>query len=348
MKKKTRKIGLIILVFFLLILVAGGFTAYHFYKYIYAPNVVEGAAPHFLKIPSGSGFDDVVEILSNEGLIIDTNSFIWVAEKKAYPERVKPGCYQLNPGMNNNELVNLLRSGKQSPVKLTFNNLRSLEQLAGKAGEVFEEDSAYIAQYLANKLVADSLGFNGSTFIAMFIPNTYEFYWNTPASKFVERMHEEYNKFWTSNRRQKAEKAGLSLVEVSTLASIVEMETQKNDEKSRIAGVYMNRLQSGMLLQADPTVIYAVGDFSIRRVLLKHTEYDSPYNTYKYKGLPPGPICMPSVSSIDAVLDYEIHDYFYFCAKEDFSGYHNFAKTLAQHNANARKFHRPLNERNIY
>ena len=176
----------------------------------------------------------------------------------------------------------------------------------------------------------------------MFIPNTYQFYWNTSAEKFIERMAEEFKSFWTQDRLQKANDLGFKQSEVITLASIVEQETQKDDEKARVAGVYINRLNKGIKLQADPTVIYAIGDFSIRRVLYSHLEYDSPYNTYKYVGLPPGPICIPSITSIDAVLNYEEHSYLYFCAREDFSGYHNFARTLAQHNANARKYQQAL------
>jgi len=348
MKKKTKKILTILLVIFVLAIIAGGYTAYHFYSYIYAPNTIVKSSQVYLKIPTGSGFNDVLNLLNSQHLLKNSKSFVWVAEKKGYTEKIKPGCYIIKPEMSNNELVNLLRSGKQTAMKVTFNNIRNLPQLAGKIGEVLESDSASIAAYLTNSALIDSLGFSSKTFIAMFIPNTYEFYWNTSPEKFVSRMHDEYRSFWTADRKRKAEAIGLTPVEVSTLASIVEMETQKLDEKARIAGVYLNRLEIGMLLQADPTVIYAVGDFSIRRVLRKHTEFDSPYNTYKYIGLPPGPICMPSVSSIDAVLNYEMHDYLYFCAKEDFSGYHNFAKSLSQHNANARRFQRALNDRNIY
>jgi UPF0755 protein len=181
----------------------------------------------------------------------------------------------------------------------------------------------------------------------MFIPNTYEFYWNTSAEKFVEKMAEEYKNFWNEDRKAKAEKMGLTQSEVSTLASIVEQETQKNDEKARIAGVYINRINIGMPLQADPTVVFAVGDFTIKRVLNSHLRIDSPYNTYLYAGLPPGPICIPSVSSIDGVLNYEKHNYLYFCAKEDFSGYSNFASTLSQHNVNAQKYHRALRKAGI-
>ncbi|MCK9255795.1 MAG: endolytic transglycosylase MltG, partial [Bacteroidales bacterium] len=200
---------------------------------------------------------------------------------------------------------------------------------------------------LKSQDLAKKYGFNENTFLAMFIPNSYEFYWNTSAEQFVERMAKEYKNFWTEERKQKAANLGFSQSEVSTLASIVEAETQKNDEKARIAGVYINRLNIGMLLQADPTVVYATGDFFLKRVLNKHLEINSPYNTYKYSGLPPGPINIPSISSIDAVLNYEKHNYKFFCAKDDFSGYHVFAVTNAQHEANARKYHQALRSAGI-
>jgi UPF0755 protein len=244
-------------------------------------------------------------------------------------------------------LVNLLRSGKQSPVKLGFISVRSLDILAGKAAAYIEADSATLAALLTDPATAQKYGFNQQTFMSMFIPNTYEFYWNTSAEKFVEKMAEEYKNFWNEDRKQKAADIGLSQSEVSTLASIVEAETQKNDEKAKVAGVYMNRLNTGMLLQADPTVVFAAGDFTIQRVLNRHLEINSPYNTYLYAGLPPGPINIPSVSSIDAVLNYERHNYKFFCAKEDFSGYHAFAVTNAQHEVNARKYHQALRNAGI-
>ena len=210
-----------------------------------------------------------------------------------------------------------------------------------------EADSADIAALLKDEETAKKYGFNKQTFCSMFIPNTYEFWWNTSAEEFVQRMADEYKKFWNDDRKAKANELGLSQSQVSTLASIVESETQKNDEKARIAGVYINRLKKDWLLQADPTVVFAAGDFTIKRILNKHLEINSPYNTYKYKGLPPGPICIPSTTSIDAVLNYEHHNYMYFCAKEDFSGYHNFATTNAQHEANARRYHDALRKAGI-
>lgn len=219
--------------------------------------------------------------------------------------------------------------------------------LAGKIGKQIEADSASIAKLLHDKDYVGKLGFNERTLPAMFLPDTYEFYWNTDAESFISRMLQEYNKFWNEDRKKAAKDKGLSPVEVSILASIVDKETNKTDEMPRIAGVYINRLHSNWLLQADPTLIFAIGDFSIKRVLNVHKEIESPYNTYKYIGLPPGPICIPSVAAVKAVLNAENHNYFYFCAKEDFSGYHNFAKTLTEHNHNAVKYQNALNQRGI-
>ncbi|HWL00047.1 MAG TPA: endolytic transglycosylase MltG, partial [Parapedobacter sp.] len=190
-------------------------------------------------------------------------------------------------------------------------------------------------------------GFDSANFLSMFVPNTYELYWNTTTEQFADRMHNEYEKFWNDERRQKAETINLNPQEVAVLASIVKGEALHTDEMPAIAGLYLNRLRKGMLLQADPTVIFANNDFTIRRVLYRHLRTDSPYNTYLYRGLPPGPIMMPSIAAIDAVLNYQQHDYIYMCAKDDFSGYHNFAVTQAEHNINARKFQQALNERNI-
>ncbi|HOK37328.1 MAG TPA: endolytic transglycosylase MltG [Bacteroidales bacterium] len=344
---KDKKIIPIMLVFFLVILILGGLLGMKYYNYIFKPNIKLDKSKEFLYIPTGSDFEDVCRILKENNFVDDINSFRFVAEKKKYINSVKAGRYELYDGMSNNELVNLLRSGKQTPVNLSFISLRSFELLAGKLALYIEADSAVIAEYLNNPQTAEKYGFNLQTFMAMFIPNTYQVYWTITPEKLIERLYEEYQKFWNDERKRKASKIGFTPVEVSVLASIVEAETQKNEEKARVAGVYINRLNKGMLLQADPTVIFAVGDFSIRRVLNRHLEIDSPYNTYKYPGLPPGPINIPSISSIDAVLNYEKHNYLYFCAKADFSGYHEFAVTLAQHEINAKKYRDALRKAGI-
>lgn len=341
---RKKKIFLIIFI----VLAALAIVAYIFGKkyrdYIFAANIKMETEVAYIYIPNGSNYDDVVSILKESGYVIDIESFEQVSEWKKYSKKILAGRYEITDGMSNNELVNLLRSGKQTPVKLSFISVRSLDVFAGKVAVYIEADSTEIADLLYSNEIITKYGFNEKTFMSMFIPNTYEFYWNTSAEKFIERMAEEYKKFWSDSRKQKAAALGMSQSEVATLASIVESESQMNDERPTIAGVYINRINIGMLLQADPTVVYAVGDFTLRRVLKRHTKIDSPYNTYMYAGLPPGPICIPSVSSLDAVLNYEKHNYKYFCAKEDFSGYHNFASSLSQHNNNANKYHRALRQ----
>lgn len=347
-KKKNRKrIIIIILVVFLIIAAIAGVFAKKFYDYAFAPNVKLDDKTAYLYIPTNSNYEDVLQILEDTEYLEDMESFKLVAEKKNYPSKVLAGRYEIRNGMSNNDLVNLLRSGKQTPVKVSFISVRSLDILAGKVASYIEADSTEIVQLLKSPETAQKYGFDERTFMAMFIPNSYEFYWNTSAEQFVERMAKEFKAFWTEERLQKAENIGMTQSQVSTLASIVEAETQQNDEKARVAGVYINRLNLGMLLQADPTVVYAVGDFTLKRVLNKHLEIESPYNTYKYSGLPPGPINIPSISSIDAVLNYEKHNYKFFCAKDDFSGYHVFAITNAQHEANARKYHKALRNAGI-
>lgn len=318
------------------------------YKRIKKSNVSVQENNFELFIPTNSSFDDVKNILFDADILIDTNSFNWVAEKKKLYLRIIPGKYVIKDGMSNNELVNLLRSGSEVEVNVIFNSIRTKEQLAGRIAEQLELDSLDLLDLLYNEAYIKTLGLENESIMTLFIPNTYRFYWDTDAKSFVSRMKREYDRFWKTTRQEKAEKIGLTQTEVITLASIVEEETKKNDEKQRLAGVYMNRLKKGWRLQADPTVIFAIGDFTINRVLNKHLDYDSPYNTYRYKGLPPGPINIPSISSIDAVLNFEQHSYLYFCAKEDFSGYHYFAKTLKQHNIYADKYKRALNKMRIY
>jgi UPF0755 protein len=343
MKKKFTIIMLVLLV----IAAAGGIFAYRFYQYIYEPNIdLQGQKSTMLYIPTGADYQTVKDSLSD--FLMDEAGFDWVAEKKSYTDNVKPGRYEILHEMSANALVNMLRSGNQKPVNITFNNLRKLPELAGILGEKLEQDSVQFANYLLNPETMDEYGFSVFEFPAMFLPDTYQFYWNTSPEEFTQRMKTEYDKFWTDERKQKAERVGLTPVQVSTLASIVEQETKKNDEKPKIAGVYINRLEKNMLLQACPTVIFAHDDFSIRRVLNRHITIDSPFNTYKNPGIPPGPISLPEKSSIDAVLNYEKHDYIFFSAKPDYSGYHNFAKTLRQHEAYAREYRRFLNRERIY
>lgn len=327
-----------ILVFLLVILVAGGFGAYRLYYYVMAPNIQLTSDDTYFYIRTGSTFNDVVIGLRENGYLLGENSFVWVAEQKKYTKNVKPGRYRLTQGMNNNELINLLRSGAQEPIRVTFNSISSLEELAGKIGKQLEADSAQFADYFMQDSVREYFGFTHQTFLAMFIPNTYEFYWNTNPVGFTERMADEFRTYWNDERKAKAARLKLVQSEVATLASIVQAETRKADEMPVVAGLYINRLRQGIKLQADPTVKFAVGDPSLRRIYFKHLEVESPYNTYKYAGLPPGPIAMPERQALDAVLNYESHRYIYMCAKPDYSGYHNFAATLREHNRNRQKY----------
>lgn len=345
--KKSRVVKVAMAVVGILML-AGGAIAYDYYHRIYSPNVYLSVDNTYLYIPTGSEFEDVVHGLSENGFIQNTGSFRWLSEQKMYTKNIKPGRYRIENGMSNNELINLLRSGNQEPIKVSFEYIILREHLAGRLTRVLEADSLQLLQMLNSSEWSTKYGFNPETFMTMFIPNTYEMWWNTSEQELIERMANEYRRFWNSDRKEKASKLGLSQSEVSILASIVQRETTKNDEKPTVAGVYYNRLQKGMLLQADPTLVYAVGDYSIRRVLNKHKKVDSPYNTYKHKGLPPGPICLPSISSIDAVLNLEPHKYLFFCAKPDGSGYHSFASNYTQHLKNARAFQKELNRRKVY
>ena len=261
---------------------------------------------------------------------------------------VKTGRYRLVDKMNNNQLINMLRAGRQEPVHLTFNNIRTLEDFAAILSRQLGIDSTEFLQLARNAEYVKKLSFTPENFIGMFIPNTYQVYWHTPVEDFIQRMYKEYRKFWTEERLVKARKADLSPMDILILASIVEEETNIADEYPVIAGVYINRLNKGWKLEACPTLKFAWGDFSIRRVLDKHMEIDSPYNTYKNTGLPPGPVRMPSIRVIDAVLNYQHHDYMFFCAKSDFSGSHYFSRTLREHNRHANEYHRALNIKRIY
>lgn len=343
MAKKGRIAGGTALVLLLVV----GLVAY------WAWNKVTGPAASFeedskvLYIPRGADFDQVVDSLAQIGAIQDETAFRWLCEQKNYANRVKPGRYRIPNGTSMNALVNMLRSGEQEPVRVTFSSIKRLPELAGKLGRVLEPDSLAFLQVLMDVDAQRKAGYSSETFIASFIPNTYEFWWTTTPEQFIERMGKEHAAFWNAERKAKANVVKLSPVEVATLASIVQAETVKRSDAPKIAGVYLNRLRIGMPLQADPTLKFALGLDSISRVLHKDMEVVSPYNTYQNTGLPPGPINMPETSMIDAVLNAEKHDYLYFCARADLSGYSDFAKSYDQHLVNARKYQRALNERGI-
>jgi UPF0755 protein len=256
---------------------------------------------------------------------------------------MRSGRFEISPGWNTITLIRHLRNGKQSPVDLVINNARLVEEVAGKAARFIEPDSVALVALLTDKAYLKKYNYSKETLMSLFIPNTYEFYWNTTPEQFMERMIKEHDDFWNKKGRLKKAKAlNMTPEAVYTLASIVEKETQQNSEKERMAGVYLNRLEQGILLQADPTAVFATRDFDTKRVLNYHINFDSPYNTYKYAGLPPGPISMASIPSIDAVLNAEQHDYIFFCAKGDGSGLHNFAKNLAAHNRNVQIYKKNL------
>lgn len=348
-KLKPTKKRMAVLTVLSVFLLVGIFLLHWAYRWTFAPNVkLHEGQSHYIFLPNNVDFDEVVGLLQREGVIENIRAFRTVAKLMEYDKQIKAGRYKLSEGMNNYELLSMLRSGRQSPVNVTIHEIRTKERLAQVVSLKLIADSTELLAALNNEQLVNELGFSQSTVLAMFIPNTYEFYWNTKAEQFLQRMKKEYDKFWQGERLQKANDLGLTPLEVSTLASIVDEETSKNDEKDDIAGLYLNRLKKGMPLQADPTIKFALGNFSITRVLSADLEVNSPYNTYKHAGLPPGPIRMPSVAAIDAVLSPSKHDYLYMCAKEDFSGYHNFAKTLDQHNRNAARYRKALRDRNIW
>lgn len=297
-------------------------------------------------ISTNASLDVVIRQL--EPLLKDASSFEKLAHQKQYSNYIKPGHFILQKGMTNNDIINRLRSSN-IPVRVKFNNQERVENLAKNIANQIEADSVSLVEVMRDEQFLNDMGLDIENALTLYIPNTYEFYWNTDAKGFRDRMKTEYERFWNEERRAKAEKLNLTPREVISLAAIVQKETAMVDERPRVAGVYLNRLRKNMLLQADPTVIYAIkrknNDFNqvIKRVLYRDLEIDSPYNTYKYPGVPPGPIAMPDISSIDAVLNPENHDYLYFVADVDDFGYHKFAKTLAQHNVNKQAYIRWLN-----
>jgi UPF0755 protein len=339
-----------------LFLIAGSIIGYYGYQIIFKPNVEISAAEakkkkdkQYLYIPTGSNFSDVTRILREKEFIKDTSTFIWLAKKMNYHKNVRPGRYLVLNNMTNRELISMLRQGKQTAVRLTFNNIKTLKQLSGRIGQQIEADSVKLLAMLSDPVVLKEYDFDSLTINCMFIPNTYEMYWNTSEKAFLNKMYKEYKKFWNNDRLAKAKKAKLTPNQVVTLASIVQAEQANyNDEKPVVAGLYINRLHINMLLQADPTVIYAIGDFTIKRLYDDDKKIDSPYNTYKYTGLPPGPINLPEIVSIDAVLNYAKHEYIYMCAKEDFSGRHNFSKTFPEHTVYANKYRRALSDKGVF
>lgn len=322
--------------------------SFYFYQVFYGANFLQESTASALLIDRDDTFDSLRNKLYDTRIVDDVLSFSFVAKVLGYQDNVKPGLYLFEPKMTNLQAVRRLRAGDQVPIDLTFNNVRFKEDLAEKITAASGIDETEFLNLLNDENYANELGFTKETIMAMFIPNTYEVYWTISAKGLFERMKKEYEKFWNIDRKARAEAIGLSPLEVSTLAAIVQDECSIGSERSKIAGLYVNRIKKNMKLQADPTVKFALGDFSIQRILTADTRIDSPYNTYKYRGLPPGPINLPTIASLESVLNYEKHDYIYMCAKEDFSGFHRFAKTLTEHNKNARLFQNEMNRRKIY
>jgi UPF0755 protein len=341
-----RVLRISVIVFFLILLAVGG---YIYQRFVSGPAVADGLSSYIIEIPTNSDFDMVLDSLKAKGFVEDEQVFRLFAQRMNYVRNpMRAGRFEIQSGWSMIDLIRHLRGGQQAPVKVVLTNERLPENVAAKAARFIEPDSLDIWQLLQDEAYLNSIGYTTETLMSLFIPNTYELYWNTSPQGFVERMIKEHQAFWDKEGREgKAKEKELTAAEVYTLASIVEKETLVNTERRRMAGVYLNRLKKGMLLQADPTSVFATRDFDTPRVTNYHTEFDSPYNTYMYTGLPPGPIAMASIGSIDAVLNAENHNYLYFCAKGDGSGLHNFATNLSAHNRNAAIYRNNLKRRGL-
>lgn len=330
----------------LLLLVAIGGGTGMVYHYFLAP-AFPLTKTVYLYIDRDDTPDSVYQKIIQTAHPQQLTGFRWLAERDNYGQHIRTGCYAIHPNDNARLLYRRLSRGYQSPVNLTIPSVRTLDRLARTVGRQLMIDSLEIARLLTDTAFCQKLGYTKETLPALFIPNTYEVYWNLSAEGWVKRMVKEHAAFWNKERLEKAARLGMTPNEVATLASIVEEETAYGPEKPMVAGLYLNRLRRGMLLQADPTVKFGLQDFGLKRILYKHLKVDSPYNTYKHVGLPPGPIRIPSIQGLESVLNYTPHNYLYMCAREDFSGTHNFAATLWQHAANARRYQQALNRRNI-
>jgi len=319
------------LIFFLLLLAGGAFSYFTLFK----PNVyLDGKKYKFIYIPTKATYDDLVEMLEEENIVQNKKSFVWLAKAMSLPDQFKPGKYRVIAGMSNRQLINLIKSGKQELVKITFNSAdRTNEDLENKISEKLEiSEDELEAFFEGETVISKKYNLNEETLRCLFIPGSYELKWNTSLPEFMEKIEKTYNNFWTAERKQKAKAMKLSQAEVITLASIVQSECSTiESEQKKIAGVYVNRLAKNMALQADPTVIFAIGDFTKQRVWEKDLDYDSPYNTYRNRGLPPGPICLVYPRVIDAVLNYERGNYLYFCARPALDGCSNYSSTYEQH-----------------
>lgn len=327
-------------------LLIGGFFAMKFYAVYFAPNIREGQ--DYIYVKTGTTYSGFLHEAIEKGIFKNIDAFEEASRKMNLAKSLKPGRYAVNNSMNNRTLINKIKSGNQDAVKLKFQNLRKKENFAAYLAKNLEADSLAFIKVLDSSSLVEKYGFTTENIYTMFIPNTYELYWNITPEEFFSKMQKQYLKFWTPERKAKAAQLNLTPIQATILASIVDAEALFDKEMPTIAGLYLNRLNKGILLQADPTVIYANNDFTVKRVTNSLLAVNSKYNTYKYQGLPPGPIMMPSINAIDAVLNREQNKYIYMCAKEDFSGFHNFAETKDEHERNAKKYRDALNKRKIF
>lgn len=344
MQKKKKRILFGVLAFLLLIGIACAGTIYYL---LFAPQF-HPAKTAYVYIDRDDTADSIYNKVEKAGNPGNFTGFRWMAQWRDYPRQIHTGRYAIRPNENVYHVFSRLYRGYQEPMNLTIGSVRTVERLVRSVGKQLMVDSAEIARLMNDSAVLQRLGYTPETLPCLFIPETYQVYWDMSAEDFLERMQKEHRKFWNRERLDKAASIGLTPEEVCTLASIVEEETNNNAEKPMVAGLYINRLHSGMPLQADPTIKFALQDFGLRRITNAHLNIDSPYNTYLNPGLPPGPIRIPSPVGLDAVLNYTRHNYLYMCAKEDFSGTHNFASNYSDHMKNARKYWKALNERKIF
>ena len=324
------------------VLIIAGFT----YCYLFS-GLSKSAKTEYVYIDSDDTQDSVFSKIHPIANAIPMSGFSTLARHSGYADHIRTGRYAIHPGEGALMVFRHLKNGQQTPVSLTIPEVRTIDRLAGALARKLMLDSADVAIHLSDSAYCARWGYDTATVAALFVPNTYDIYWNVGLDRLMERMEKENQKFWNDERRGKAEAMGMTPVEVTTMASIIDEETANNAEKPMIAGMYYNRLKAGMPLQADPTIKFALKDFALRRIYHKLLYIDSPYNTYRYEGLPPGPIKIASIAGIDAVLNHVEHDYLYMCAKEDFSGTHNFARTYQEHLQNAARYTKALNERGI-
>lgn len=343
------KVGKILKIFFiaaaiLCSCIVGGISYIYYIVKMTRTDMKESA---YIHITPDDNSTTIIDKLSEIEGIGSTKGFELLAKHNKFDSRKRSGRFAINNGENMHTIYRRIVSNEQTPVKLVVPATRTLEQMVGAISRQLMLDSLELIEFIKTPIYYESIGYKSETLPSLFIPNTYEVYWNIKPETLITRLMNERRRFWNEERSNKAKKLNLTPEEVATLASIIDEETNNDEEKPVVAGMYINRLKRGMPLQADPTVKYAIGDPTRQRILKKDLATDSPYNTYKYKGLPPGPIRIPTIQAIESVLNYTKHNYLYMCAKEDFSGKHNFARTLTEHNANARRYQAALNKLNI-